>query len=37
MTWRAQYEQFGSWHDMNFQSINVLEQPNGQIYASGTD
>lgn len=37
MTWRAQYEQFGTWHDMTFQSINVEEQPNGQIYASGSD
>lgn len=37
MSWKAQYEQNGTWHDMNFNSINVLEQPNGQINASGTD
>ena len=35
--WKAQYEQFGQWHDMNFESINVNTQPGGLIQASGQD
>ena len=37
MTWRAQYEQFGTWHDMTFSSINVQANPGGIIDGRGKD
>ena len=37
MSWRAQYNQHGTWHDMQFDSINVQEQPGGHVTAHGTD
>ena len=35
--WKAQYEQYGTWHDMKFQQINVDARPGGLIQASGVD
>lgn len=35
--WKAQYEQFNSWHDMTFQSINIQPGPNGLIKGHGQD
>lgn len=37
MSWIAQYEQYGTWHDMKFTQINVDARPGGLIKASGTD
>ena len=37
MTWLAQYEQFGTWHDMKFSNINVSTQPGGLIQGQGQD
>lgn len=37
MSWKAQYEQNGTWHDMNFTTINVDARPGGLIKAEGQD
>ena len=37
MSWRAQYEQYGKWHDMTFSSINVELTPGGLIMGKGSD
>ena len=35
--WKAQYEQYNKWHDMDFNTVNVQTQPGGQIHAQGAD
>ena len=37
MSWEAQYEQFGTWHNMAFQMINVQPGPGGIIQGKGQD
>lgn len=37
MSWLAEYEQYGTWHKMDFGNINVAAQPGGLITAQGSD
>lgn len=37
MSWKAQYEQFDAWHDMNFLSLEVNENPGGIVKGHGSD
>lgn len=37
MSWAAQYEQNGTWHDMHFEQLNVQAQPGGIIQGKGKD
>jgi len=37
MSWQAQYEQQGQWHNMQFAQLNVQANPGGLIQGSGQD
>jgi hypothetical protein len=37
MSWKAQYQQFGTWHDMSFSGLTVEETPGGKVTGHGTD
>ena len=37
MSWNAQYNQSGKWHDMIFQSLMVNENPGGSVKGYGSD
>jgi len=37
MSWKAQYNQNNTWHDMHFDNLNVQTTPGGLIQGGGND